>query len=92
MQQSVLSYGYVTVGWLGGIVRCLSNYLIAGVDTVSIVVYTTICVWLSYGNVTVAYLPAGSCLLIFCFVLFSGVSCFCLCYYVVVKFKGKEIK
>ena len=67
VQQSVLSYGYVTVACLGGIVRCLSKYLIAGVDTVSIFCLS-------------------------CFVLFSGVSCFCLCYAVVINFKGKEIK
>lgn len=29
------------------------------IDTVSMVVYTTIRVWLSYGYVTVAYLPTG---------------------------------
>ena len=62
-----LGYGYVTVACLGGIVRCLSNCLIAGVDIVSIF-----------------YLPR--------YILFSGVSPFCLCYSVVIKFKGKEIK
>ena len=56
------------------------------------VVYATVRVLLGYGYVTVAYRPVGRCFSLFCFVLFSGVSTFCLCYIVVIRFKGKENK
>ena len=75
----------------------MSSFFILGVsfffiDTVSMVVCATIYVWLSYGSVTVAYRPVGSCLLIFCFVLFSGVSFVCLCYDVTINFKERKNK
>ena len=76
---------------------CLSIFFYFGrvvffIDTVSMVVYATICVRLGYGYVTVAYLPAWLVVvfLFFCFVLFGGVLPVCLCYSVGVRFKGKE--